>query len=105
MTNSEFNIEIKDGVKSFVLTFENEYTITGSWGSSLDCASKESEDYSDGDMMLFSIPNIQVTVNDPNGDVIPFTKKEKHKGFVSPEQFVSIAYNVSTLGAKDIDDE
>jgi len=105
MSSSEFNIEIKDGVKSFVLTFENEYTITGSWGPSLECATKESEDYVDDKITLYSIPNIQVTVNDPSGEVVPFTKKEKHRGFVTPEQFVSIAYNVSTLGTKDISDE
>ena len=103
MTNSEFNIEIKDGVKSFVLTFENEYTITGAWGSDLACSVSESEDYKDKDMNLYSIPNIQVTVNDPNGEIVPFAKKQNHRGFVTPEQFVSIAYHVSNLGTKGIE--
>ena len=102
MTNSEFNIEIRDGVKSFVLTFENEYTITGSWGEKLSCSVSEAEDYQDNDIVLYSIPTIQVTVNDPNGNVVPFPKKERSRGFVTPEQFVSIAYHVSNLGTKEI---
>lgn len=104
MSNSEFNIEIRKDHKSFVLTFDNEYTITGSWGLGMKCSNNESEDYFDDDFSLFSVPDLQVTVNDPLGEIVPFTKGIDYKENVTPEQFVSIAYHVSNKGKEIIDE-
>jgi hypothetical protein len=104
MSNSEFNIEIRKEQKSIVLTFDNEYTITGSWGLGMKCSYEASEDYFDDEFSLFSVPDLQVTVNDPLGEIVPFTKGIDYKENVTPEQFVSIAYHVSNKGKEIIDE-
>jgi len=104
MSSSEFNIEIRNDIKSFLFTFDNEYTITGSWGVGMECSNDQSEDYFDDEFSLFSIPNIQVTVNDALGEIVPFGKGIDHKENVTPEQFIQIAYRVSSIGKEIVDE-
>ncbi len=99
---SDFNLEISENRKSIVLTFDNEYSITGSWGVGFDCNNDATEDYLSDVINIYSAPNLEIKVHDPEGKDIPF--KGKNTGQVTPEEFVSIAYRVSSIGKEIVDE-
>jgi len=104
MMSSEFNVELQSGRTSIVLTFDNAYSITASWGMDQDCANIEAETYHNDFLDLFSIPNVQVTVQDSDGATVPFSKGKNHMARVTPEEFIQIAYRVSSIGKEIVDE-
>tara|TARA_R110000823_G_scaffold288556_2_gene406703 strand:+ start:1023 stop:1331 length:309 start_codon:yes stop_codon:yes gene_type:complete len=102
MMMSDYNIEISENRKSIILTFDNEYSITGSWGVGFDCDSVATEEFSSNLIDIYSAPNVEIKVHDPEGKDIPF--KGKNTGKVTPEEFVSIAYRVSSIGKEIVDE-
>ena len=100
--SSDYNIEIGETRKSIILTFDNEYSITGSWGIGFDCDNASTEEYLSDVIDIYSAPNLEITVHDPEGKDIPL--KGTNTGKVSPEEFVSIAYRVSSIGKEIVDE-
>ena len=102
--SSEFNIELQSGRTSIVLTFSNRYSVTASWGIDQDCSNVQAETYHNDFLDLFSIPNVQVTVQDSDGGTVPFAKGKNHMARVTPEEFIQIAYRVSSIGKEIVDE-